>query len=993
MVLPAQVLSLNAIANVGGDDPHLAKGAHLRWTSHPALGLPNGPVDVSGAMLGQKWWEECPKAVLTRDDHGRASVSDVTLSSSDVLWARPPIGAQGDCLAISVRGEGLTPHNIVGGFQSADRFTPVAYASRRGLDGAYWITAAGVDVVQIKGPGRVEFARCYPLNCFGELDYKPIGYVGPPFFSAGRYRHEPLGDPHEEAFERVRVGAPTLEALQDAIEPTVIAPRAIRPEEEAERVRLLVQGGLEELYLELLSETSGPVQRLRRGEVLVGASGATAATVKSPLLHVLLSATRDASVARWAGMSMVDVDAPESPVLYRIRASFDMYGVDFEDERFAIYAERVLRESADFEGLRILEPRQILTAYALALPGQPPERPPAPRPIGAEQARWLTGGASPERLVRVGFDKPATGVGYAWFRRDDGAQRPLNPQHDAGFRLLATTATTHEARLSDRRHLSDRAAPASSGVYGVAAVDGFGRWSDWSAISLPRGVLSRPPKPAPFATYLPAPRDPVDNQLRSGRIEVVVPLPDEEPPGVAPIDRLVVTATGPDGYSASATVVARSGMGDATVVIDGPPLSRASRMEVTVAAEFSAGALNSEPGRIPTRAVDPRPPVGLSVTPEIHWATRPDGRDSSRLVLEWRANADHYGYRVYVASIRTMVPYLTDLGSAGEEALAAINDRRIDKQSLAAALESHRAALPRSAFELVTAKPIKAFGLPRKTFETWLPGRSTLLYLFRVSAIGENGVEEAWSDAPASFWAATPPSVKLQPPELRVVAPKDDGSGAALEVTAVLRENQRAAALRIYRTANPSAATAGSMALIYDAPLSLTPPSADAVRPDLAEPLAEIVYQDRGAHAYDKRAQLKPWTRYVYRAQIRSPAEPGGPDGVWSELGPPAASTFISDDDPPAAQVWPRREASGVALVWVANVPVKRTPLGDFAYRVMRQTIQEATPTELAFVSALEKPEFFDDTVPPSGDAHVYWIETVDPIGRRTVGQRVRVAG
>jgi hypothetical protein len=989
VTIPSKLFSLNTLWTDAGTDPHLVKGAHLRWAQHPYLGLPHAPVEIQKATLDEGWVERCPPEamIVTEIDHGTALPLPVGLANNQLLWARPPIGS-GSCLAIRLRVKGINPSKVVGGFNGPGGFVEVISGVATVSSSEIWLTAAGVEVVKIHGPGRLLSADCFSYDCLSHIKFRLVGYAGPGFENLTSYDPTPLDDPEARAKERVRTGAPILEALNDAIEATLVSPMPNTPDREWNRVKTLVAGGIEKHYLHLLDSSAPPVS-ITSSEPLVNSSGSTAADLTVPTFALLMAAIRDPSVARWAGMSWVDRELPGQPTVYRVRASFDPARFDETHEKADEFRALVNANADSGDGLLIKNPRLVLTAYSLVLPGAISTVPTVSFQGPPLHQRWV-GGTAPalRRLVHTNFIPPVNATGYAWYRSMGGVLTALNTlRTGTGYRALASAVRNQSGGLV--HHLSDHQAPAAQARYGVAAMDAFGRWSAFAEVLSPAGELSRPPKPVPEAEYLRANTEPVDNSLRAGHVRVTIPIPDTLPPGVMPIDIVSIQVSASDGTLIDeTTVVVGTSATEITVTLAGPPLARGVRETVMVTAQFTASGVNSEEGNTQVLAVDARNPTPLTISPDLNWTTLADAADSSQFQLNWNSSDQHQGYRVYVATTQTLQVYLSGLGPTGLDAQRAIDNPMLDKQALVEALSAHLATLPRSAFELVTSTLIKSVG-GQGSYLLKVPGRSRLLYLARVTAVGHNNLEEPWSETPAAFWVAVPPTVKLQPPELDASTGED--LTPTVELKATLRHGQPANAWRLFRTTKANLANPGQMSEVITLPVAITAPE-DGGTEDLRAPLAVLTHLDQGSTVVTPDAHLRPWRTYIYRAQIQALSEPGAPEGVWSELSAPASTVYVPREDPPAAMLTATTSGSIVNLSWDCELPQKRTDLGDFRFRVFYINVNATIPIDVGSQSALE-----DMAIQHMPDKPLpgrrYFVETIDPTGRRTLSNPVLEGG
>lgn len=988
MALSPQILSISALPSLADVD-HVRTGVHLRWTYHPVLGFPNGPVEISRAVLDGGLEEGCERLPVHVSEvgHGLGATLPVSVPAGQPVWCRPMVGAAGT-LAVQLVVDTIDPEQVVGGLLGSKGFVPVQHGAAAGPH-EIWVTAAGINAVRVIGPGQIVSATAMSLDCARRQHFDPLAMVGPPFDGLFGYDSAPIADPEGAAELRVRTGAPPLESLVDAMSPTTLMPGPNDDDREWDRVVHFVDGELTSRYRDMLDSSSSPLAH-RKAEDLVGGSGNSVASLDVPSYAVLMAATREPGVARWAGVSLVDPDPfTRDQSIYRIRASFDKDRVFAgSEETPTILAALDVHEVAE-HGLEIANPATVLEAYVAVVPwAQPPLTAPG-RPDG-NHVRWLTAAPRLRRLVDVEFDQPVGAVGYAWYRRTGGPFEPMNAERiPTDYRLLDPAMRRRTG--SGRWVLTDPGGPPGPIDHGIAATDAFGRWSTWTNEGTPPGPLVPPPPPVLQAEYLVAPVAPVDDTLRAGSIRVTIPVPDELPPGSADIERAHIRIETTGGALVSSTTLPVGAGPTVSTTLAGPALERAESSQVRAAAQFEAGGVSSSDGTALVTAVDGRPPAGLKIVSDVHWTTRSDAVDSSRLVLRWSTGVGHSGYRVYVATTRTLVDHFSTLGAVGTELLAVTSSATATKGEMAAALAPHLASLPRSAFELMTSRMIDA-DPAGCSYELVVPGRSRLLYLVRIAAVGPNNVDEDWSGPPALFLVAVPPTVRVQPPELETTA--ESRPVNAVRVAATLRNGQRAVAWRLFRTTKPDLAVAGKMSEL--ATESVTMPASDpfeggdgAFRP----PLATLEYEDRGPSRYGPTASLKPWRTYIYRAQVQGEAEPGGPPGVWSDLSLPVSAMIVPDERPPAPVVSATRTASGLEVSWACELPARRTDLGDFHFRVMLREQGNSVADDLGAVSALGAFRYFHDQDAAFGPfpALEVLVEAIDPIGRRTLSDPATV--
>lgn len=987
MTLSPRILSISALPALGSV-ADLRPGVHLRWTYHPVLGFPNGPVEISRAALNDGLAKGCSvlPVHISELGHGLGATLPFSVPAGQSVWCRPSVGASGT-LAVRLVVEGIVPERVVGGLLGPEGFVPVQHGSTQGSN-VIWVTASGINAVRVIGPGRITVASAWSLECARRLKFERIAMVGPPFDGLAGYESAPIADPVVVAERRVRAGSPLVVSLVDAIGPTTLAPGTNDEDREWDRVQSFVDSQLRDRYENMLDHPTSPLSH-RQPEHLEGSSGTTVATLDAPSYALLMAATRDPSIARWAGLSMVDLKPiTQNDSVYRIRASFDLGRVFPDSEETETVLAALERHGLGSHDLDIANPRVVLEAFVAVVPSSQPPLPPPGNPV-AQHVRWVESTPNLRRLVDVDFDQPVGAVAYAWYRKTGGTFEPMNSERThTAYRML--DPGTRRTKGSNRWMLTDPGVSLGAATYGIAATDAFGRWSTWSIRSVAPGPFVPPPPPVLQAEYLVAPITPVDNTPRAGTIRATIPVPEALPPGCEALDSVHIRIESLAGPIISSTSIA---LGSATTImatLAGPVLERTETKDVRAAAQFEAGGVRSRNGVARVTVADGRPPSGLTIAPDLHWTTRSDARDSSRIVLDWASQPGHRGYRVYLATSRTLVDHFSSLGATGAEALETMSSPNAGNGEVVAALAPHTATLPRSAFELLTSRMIdtKPAGC---NYELVVPGRSRLLYLVRITAVGPNNVDEDWSGPPALFFVAAPPTVKVQPPELAVAGATQPVN--SVRVTATLRSGQRAVAWRLFRTTKPDLAVAGKMSELMTETVTLPPPPPPSGNGEFRPPLATLEYSDQGPSVYRPTSELRPWRTYIYRAQLQGESEPGGPAGVWSDLSMSVSTTIVPPDDPPTAVVSATRVFAGLDVSWTCDLPARRTAMGDFRFRVLIREVGASVPQEVASVTSLGLLRHLHEQEAASGPYPPLevLVETIDPIGRRSISDPVRV--
>ena len=787
------------------------------------------------------------------------------------------------------------------------------------------------------------------------MTYQPVAQVGLPSGPAARYGGTPDFD--GAATDRVRRGAPLRQGLHD--DPNAASPASARPadpDRENERVVSLARPDLEKVLDTLLNDLSDIPIKLTSTEDLEGG-----VIGDMPLLTTLLNALIDPGLARWLGFAELDQDNLQRMALYRVTG---VYRTDEIDRSLLSTAQRDFLAGQDKIALR---------AYCLASPS-PGFTAPLQQLSGAAAAggAWISGGDRLARLSSVRFNLPPGHVDHLALRRGQpggGSFESLNDVTGSGFHLPLASAQPPDVADPRFRRLRDAPVPPEAQEYGVAAADVFGRWTEWAPALLPEGVPVPPPAPVTGVDYLAAERDPVDDSPRAGRVRCRASGPDALAPGTPTITtarlRLLALDGAVETLLDSRDMPVTSGVPEIEHTFTGPALGRGEHRTLVVRLRFLSGALASEESAAQVVAADPRPPAPIVIVPDVRYSTRPDAKGISTVRLTWALGAGHAAYRVYRSSQRSLEPFLASLGPAGQEALDLVRDPRAPYQAVATAIQVHATILPKDSFELITREVVRpASG--ECTHTSTLPGRSRMVFLYRLLAVSGTGVEEDWDGPPALVYVAVPQSIRLQPPRLEA-----GQAGDAIRVRVFGLPGQPAAAVRLLRSTNPGA-TLDKMLRIAEAPI---PPPADGSG-------QVFVLLDEGANPFDPAGALRAWVRYSYRAQLQAPSQPGEQSGVWSDPSGPAALHFIPPDPPPAPTITSAtRTGDQVTLTWEnpdLRVPV--TSLGDHLYRVLRAGSGGGFMQELATVDSQLPAEFTDAAAP---ERVRYVVETVDPVGRR----------
>lgn len=1024
--------AMGAVGIDGSDDPHLAKGVHLRVFTAPEIGLPIQPFVVYRMEQdnAQRHLKNSIRSDITWvDSNDRVLTLPFTVTPKNPVtgYITRPSGLH--AIAVGVVNDKARPPDLTRGFSGVaesllvmDAFIDTAQGRRvigRRESPLYMLAAPDIHGVVLSGSASVRAAFWVADEVTIVDKLKPLMLLDLPMPVAARY--EGLPDAKERAEKRVRIGAPTRLGLHD--DPGVSGPGAAAPaddNDEWERVKVLAEELLP--YLEhVLEDLSELPAALTRPQVLSGGVQPSAfAEAQVSSLRAVLSATADPGMAKWLGFSAVDDDPvalAASLTVYYVRGfvAIDLNGLGFAQHLSLLLSGG--RLTADLtspllpfkvpmlskDGLPVFD----FTVPVVVFPGVPPARPAAPG-IGAPlapaaligpkgtappstsdgQGPWLAEFIPPEarREVVLPLFRLTAAPSLAAARQEGTTLMPLNDIHPVSARALALVPAVPENALdTGTGELSDRTAPQDPVRYRVAQADWFGRWSEWTERSIGAKERALPPAPVIDTHYVLAPATPVDDTPRFGTLNVRLRVP--RPEDLAPGSRLLVSAhvdaqIGGVAVSASGTVTSPT-QGVLDITLPGPAgmITRAGQVDALITARWHDG-VNSGPSSEPLKRtlVDPRPPMALVLDPTLRYSARPDAVGRSRMVLDWEA-APGVRYRVYTTDETRLRGALQERADAGNTtALALLADL------VATPTPAHRGEAytqlgrvdlyTRDLFTNLTAEPLAPPPGPTR-FSYDLSGSLTVLAFFKIVALSEDNVESPFTDAtllPVGVPSGGPPPR----PILDFMGFTDEGN-ARLRVT-VVRGPQAAARWRLRRSVAESA-DALRMPIVAEG----TVPEADGEGP------ATFEIEDAGL---DQLAggTLRPWTRMSWRVEVQAGSPPGSTlPGEWSPASGAAGGMHV----PPAPSAPTDLTIESVAgdvvtLAWQHPDALQKGSQGGYRFDIYRREpgLKEAfagfvLADNPSVVTGLGSARSFHHTDAGPTPAGTTWrIVTLDPVGR-----------
>ena len=191
------------------------------------------------------------------------------------------------------------------------------------------------------------------------------------------------------------------------------------------------------------------------------------------------------------------------------------------------------------------------------------------------------------------------------------------------------------------------------------------------------------------------------------------------------------------------------------------------------------------------RAINPNPPTITFAPPPISWTALPDAAGAARGILRWQADPTALGYFVWEATESALLHLLPPgTGTADPPAGTSIPTRAIALKNL---LDTYQDASLQG-FARLTEDPISG-----SETEITLPGSAQTLYVFRISAIGQNNVESARSASVAIFGVPH----RNVPGTPRIMLRTESGSPAGVRVIVLpTSSNAPPAGYRLFRVRN-----------------------------------------------------------------------------------------------------------------------------------------------------------------------------------------------
>ncbi|MDR6413320.1 hypothetical protein [Pseudarthrobacter sulfonivorans] len=1036
---PASLFRANALSTydvaTGAHVPWLTEGFHLRVKLNPWIGFPLHPFAAwripyggephqhpqEGGELQILWTGANGQALSVpfdlRDAGGSATGATLgTDAANPWIWMDFDIDYGGD----GVRLDLLDMHSPGNG---TDRIL----ATRRQSPFRFGHTQ--ITRFRVSGEGAVRRVRAIRFSDLALEDYfhkAPDFVFGLPQPSGNWYAADPTTDPRAEAIERVKIAAPRRLSPPD--NPAGNLPDDTDPGAEAGRIADSVAPDLVDPWLAdgFTGPEVAPVHAVRTG---TGDTGTGAAMVTSaPVTPSLLTMAVDPQIARYLGLATTipygetaednEVDTwviASRWAVQRNRTVLRHEGLNGGpvtldeflrgasspaaitsrlNEKFPdaehLMADVVNRQTEDGHG-----EWSIVTLFAVAVSaGDAP--PDAPDPFmlaagapGAWNAHGNPQGPGPEswrQQVSLGTAPSRGMVGFA--RMSPGEPVPLQRQYPPPGTGLPTRVLplVPNWASNNRRLVTDRDVPPHPDGAGwqVWQADEFGQWSQGATLKRPLPPRPVPPPPQVEATYTPKADDGSSGLRVPGRLRLryVVPAPANGAPGSLPIAGLRITVDGvplpPMAVTTGETV--------ATEAEPGPFRVGQQRRVPVVAMYVDADGAESEAGTTACHVYDARAPRAVPTSPVILWTGEPDATGQAELALRWPPREGAARYRVYLGDARRLA----------DAAGVALPDSHVRSKQAGPIHAAGGGLADKQLFTFLGEVAGTPAGDGNVHFRTRIPGALRSVQFVRVVPLTEGGAEAAFA-ACGLVPVAVPGTDRPPTPALDAVT--GPASGLTLTVRALgLRAHLLAASpggaaeYRIRRTL--SSTKERTYAPVWGS--GVLGPAADGIwTAALTVPAADLV----------------PFVRTTWLAEVRYPAEPpippgvspvpvaGGVEPVWSSVGDvaeaawsdpslAAESLLIPPDGPAVPEVARTQAADGSPMLTVTGLPVAHraavAPYGLEFYRGL-----PGIPAELASSQTISAAELtWTESAPVPAGVH-YDVLVVDPIGRRSLPRRV----
>jgi hypothetical protein len=404
-------------------------------------------------------------------------------------------------------------------------------------------------------------------------------------------------------------------------------------------------------------------------------------------------------------------------------------------------------------------------------------------------------------------------------------------------------------------------------------------------------------------------------------------------------------------------------------------------------------SVDSEPQTI--KMHDPRPPRQLPPPPdELFYSGRPDVTGLAMVEHAWTPLAGQANFAVYYSDEIRLRGHLETIGQL------ALLDGAVDPAARATIYRDNATLFPAHLFERLQGVVFDGAG-GDKVFRHAVSGSLRVLNVYRVAAEASTGARVDITTLPLLVYAvpnADPPArptITVKPGDMLTNA---DAYTAEIEMA--LTPAATAAEIWRLRRSNLGATDALRMPIVTTGEMGAKE----------SDGRQRATYSDAGPVVISASAQLQPWVRYHWVAEVQGASAPGSEaagrlvQGLWSQASD-SASLVLVPPEPPEAATSLTLETTPVGDGTFSDVIVRFTHPRKLSGGVMgsyRVRIERVTPAALdadGRVLAAEQIALLSDSevagVGPfklSGvDASVvarigmiYRVVVIDPLGRES---------
>lgn len=396
--------------------------------------------------------------------------------------------------------------------------------------------------------------------------------------------------------------------------------------------------------------------------------------------------------------------------------------------------------------------------------------------------------------------------------------------------------------------------------------------------------------------------------------------------------------------------------------------------------EWSDPQIAGQPGYLGqvARALNPFPPVLSFTPPAISWTALPDAYNRARGMLEWTSDPSAAGYLMWESTEGALLQLLSP-GSPDPDPAASLVTRGATLKALVAA--NYEQAL--QSFSRLNTDPIQG-----SRTEIELPGSSSTLYAYMISAVSSQGVEAPRGPQIAVFGVPE----RLVPGQPRLVLRQQPIGSAGIQVIGLAVETGVVPAG--YSVLRVRSATLAQEAGLMGPPKIL--PTDPGWQSYTDTPLHGGTTAS-GQSVLDGGATAS-WYPYYYRVIAIGPDDPANGKHSGQSLPSGVQSAYCLPPDPPLLTAEPLAQGYGAALlVSTADLPIPASPLAPSLVellqagpdpqnpgRTVQQTVLSAAPDAITEGTlALPRPIWWPPVPSLLGPPHVRPAEA----GPRAAGE------